>query len=307
MECKRFAISAIPPFRLDLTVWALRRRQKNIIDQWNENRYSRVIVCNNVPIKLTITQEHEDNNSKIIVNLQSKKETSRKMQKNTLSLIQNTLGLTIDMQPFYLLANNNKFLDQLVKQFVGVRPPHFPGIFESLINAIACQQLTLDLGILLLNRFTERFGLKFKDEDTILYAFPRPEDLADASLEEIRKLGFSNQKARAIRELSTKVIAKEINLSHLEGMRNEEVIEYLLTLRGIGRWSAEYVLLRGLGRLDIFPGDDVGAQNNLQRLFHLNKKPKYEEIKELAYQWHPYEGLAYFHLLLESLHTKGVI
>ncbi len=305
MACKRFAISVIPPFRLDLTIWALRRRPKNIIDQLEENRYSRVFVCDNVPIKLTVTQEL-DSNSEIIVILQSKKEIT-KIEKNALSLIQNMLGLSVDLQPFYLLANDNETLDRLAKQFIGVRPPRFPSIFESLINAIACQQLTLDLGIVLLNRFSERFGVKFKDGDTILYAFPRPDDLADASQDDIRKLGFSIQKARAIKELSTKVIAKTINLTHLERKGNEEVIEYLSTIRGIGRWSAEYVLLRGLGRFDIFPGDDVGAQNNFQRLFHLNRKPNYEEIKELTSQWHPYEGLVYFHLLLESLHIRGII
>jgi DNA-3-methyladenine glycosylase II len=80
-------------------------------------------------------------------------------------------------------------------------------------------------------------------------------------------------------------------------MANEEIVGYLTTLRGIGRWSAEYALLRGLGRLDIFPGDDVGARNNLQRLFHLHTKPDYEEINKLTSQWHPYEGLVYFHLL----------
>jgi len=292
---------------MDLTVWALRRRQKNIIDQWDGNRYIRVIVCNNVPIKLTITQEFENNNSKIIVVLQSKNEITPRIQKSALSLIRNMLGLTVDLQPFYVLANDNEYLDRLVKQFAGVRPPCFPSIFESLINAIACQQLTLDSCILLLNRLAERFGVEFKDDDTILYAFPRPEDLTGASQEDIRKLGFSNQKARAIKELATKVIANSIDLARLKEMGNKEVIEYLLTLRGIGRWSAEYVLLRGLRRLDTFPADDVGARNNLQRLLHLNEKPNYEEIKELTSQWYPYEGLVYFHLLLENLHMKGSI
>ncbi len=307
MACKRFALSVISPFRLDLTVWALRRRQKNILDQWNENQYTRVIVCSNAPVKLTIAQKFESNNPIIIVSMQSKNEITPGMQKNIQSMIQNMFGLTMNLQPFYALANNNESLDRLVKQFAGVRPPRFPSIFESLINAIACQQLTLDSCILLLNRFAERFGVEFKDDGTILYAFPRPEDLTDASQEDIRKLGFSNQKARAIKELATKVIANEINLARLVEMGNKEIIEYLLAIRGIGRWSAEYVLLRGLGRLDTFPGDDVGARNNLQRLFHLNEKPNYEEIKELTSQWHPYEGLVYFHLLLENLHMKGII
>jgi DNA-3-methyladenine glycosylase II len=307
MVCKKLVLSMISPFRLDLTVWALRRRQKNIVDQWNGNQYIRVIFCNDSLVKLTITQKFENSNPKIIVLLQSKKEITPEMQKNIQVLIQNMFGLTVNLQPFYTLASNNKVLDLLVKQFAGVRPPRFPSIFESLINSIACQQLTLDVGILMLNRLAERFGGRFEVNDAIFHAFPRPEDLADASQDDIIKLGFSNQKAYAIKELAKKVITGTINLAHLEKMENKEVVEYLSTIRGIGRWSAEYVLLRGLGRLDTFPGDDVGAQNNLQRIFHLEKKPNYDEIKKLTSQWHPYEGLVYFHLLLEKLHMRGVL
>lgn len=90
-------------------------------------------------------------------------------------------------------------------------------------------------------------------------------------------------------------------------MANEEIVRHLTKLRGIGRWSAEYALLRGLGRLDIFPGDDVGARNNLQKLLHLQNKPDYEGMSKLTSQWHPYEGLVYFHLLLEKLRQKGFI
>lgn len=307
MACKKFALSMNSPFRLDLTAWALRRRQRNIIDQWDGNQYLRVIVCNNAPVKLTISQGFESTNPEIIVLMQSKVDITPRIQKNTQLIIQNMFGLKVNLQPFYTLANNNEALDLLVKQFAGVRPPRFPSIFESLINAIACQQLTLDVGILMLNRFAERFGVRFEENDTILYAFPRPEDLADASLEDIKNLGFSSQKASSIKELATKVITNAINLEHIGKMENREVVEYLSNIRGIGRWSAEYVLLRGLGRLDIFPGDDVGARNNLQRLFHLDKKPNYEEIKNLTFSWHPYEGLVYFHLLLQNLCMKGVI
>jgi DNA-3-methyladenine glycosylase II len=90
-------------------------------------------------------------------------------------------------------------------------------------------------------------------------------------------------------------------------MANREAIAYLSRLRRIGRWSAEYVLLRGLGRLDTFPGDDIGAQNNLQRLFHLAERPTYDHIRQLSSPWHPYEGVVYFHLLLEKLRANGVI
>jgi DNA-3-methyladenine glycosylase II len=217
------------------------------------------------------------------------------------------LGLEINIARFYDISKNDIHLQLLAKSFLGVKPPRFPTIFEALVNSIACQQVTLDLGILLLNRLAENFGVRFEDSKSIWYAFPRPDDLHKTSEEDIKKLGFSYQKARAIIALSQAIMQKKLSFVDMEDVSSKEIINSLLTNRGIGRWSAEYTLLRGFGRLDTFPGDDVGAQNNLKRIFNLETKPGYEEIKKLTSKWQPYAGLVYFHLLLEKLQLKGVI
>ena len=90
-------------------------------------------------------------------------------------------------------------------------------------------------------------------------------------------------------------------------MPNSEVAERLSDIKGIGRWSIEYTLLRSLGRLDVFPADDIGAQNNLKRLFGLETRPDYEQIKRLVSRWQPYQGMVYFHLLLDKLSARGVL
>jgi DNA-3-methyladenine glycosylase II len=75
----------------------------------------------------------------------------------------------------------------------------------------------------------------------------------------------------------------------------------LTSLSGIGRWSAEYVLLRGLGRLHVFPGDDVGARNNLARWLGLESPLDYGAVRRAVSRWQPYAGMVYFHLLLDRL------
>lgn len=318
-EERRLALSAVPPFRLDYTVWALRRRRQNIVDRWDGSTYVRVIAFKNSPVKVSITMQGTINHPEIVAVLQGEKVPSlvRTQKKSAQLLIERTLGLEVNLQPFYALARNNNdaALMSLAEQFLGVKPPCFPSVFEALVNAIACQQVTLDVGILMLNRLAEKFGLAFDEGDDggkrVLYAFPRPEDLASASEEDIRNVGFSRQKTRAIKGLAISVAGNDENsasgLAGLEKMTNKQAIDYLSKMRGIGRWSAEYVLLRGLGRIDTFPGDDIGAQNNLQRFFGLDKRPGYAEIKELTSRWHPYEGLVYFHLLLNKLRIKGFI
>ncbi len=306
-EASALSFPVRPPFRLDLTVWALRRRKTNIVDRWDGSRYSRIMVFNDEPVKVTAVREEMHPEPGISVILQSEREITLQIKDDVWLILQKMLGLTMDLEPFYAMARENSILKLLVERFPGVRPPRFPTIFEALINAIACQQVTLDLGIMMLDRLAESFGKAFVDHDAARYAFPGPEDFTGVSEQDLKKLGLSRQKARAIKELAAGVLDKKIDLASLESMNDREAVAYLTALRGIGRWSAEYVLLRGLGRINSFPGDDVGAQNNLERVFRLDHKPGYEEIKTLTSQWHPYEGLVYFHLLLEKLHLKGVI
>jgi DNA-3-methyladenine glycosylase II len=75
-------------------------------------------------------------------------------------------------------------------------------------------------------------------------------------------------------------------------------------LRGVGRWPSEYVLLRGLGRLHVFPGDDVGARNNLQRWLGLLEPPDYDGVRRVLAKWAPFQGLVYLHLLLRGLQLE---
>jgi DNA-3-methyladenine glycosylase II len=122
---------------------------------------------------------------------------------------------------------------------------------------------------------------------------------------ELRQLGFSLQKGRAIIELAQSVAEGHLDLESFAALSDEEAVMRLVELRGLGRWSAEYVLLRGLGRTHVFPGDDVGARKNLQRWLRLTKPLDYQAVQRISSQWHRYAGLVYFHLLLDRLATAG--
>src|SRR6266550_3148786 len=98
-----------------------------------------------------------------------------------------------------------------------------------------------------------------------------------------------------------------LDLEKFTELEGDALLEQLHALRGVGRWSAEYVSLRGLGRLQVFPGDDVGAQNKLQRYLGLRKPPSYDTVRRRLAQWGDYAGLIYFHLLLHGLAEKGCL
>jgi DNA-3-methyladenine glycosylase II len=301
-----FLIRPIPPFRLDLTAWALRRRPENIVDRWDGQTYRRVLVLEGRPVEIAVRQIGPPTKPLLQVSAIGSRLTRQRVR-TLQACVQRLLGTQIDLRGFYRIATQQRELGDLVRRFRGLKPPRFPSVFESLVNAFACQQVSLAVGILFLNRLAERYGLMFKQNGVEAHAFPRPEELTAARPQALRNLGFSRHKARAIRELSSAVGGGRFDLESVTALGGDAVLERLYTLRGVGRWSAEYVLLRGLGRLHVFPGDDVGAQNKIQEYLGLRKPPNYESVRRRLVRWSPYAGLIYFHFLLHGLAQRGYL
>ena len=297
-----FILHPVYPFRLDYTVWALRRRSKNIIDQWNDTRYTRLFFIENQLIKVSVEQKNE---KEILVS--TNKKINQKIKVELIRLLEIMLGLNCKLLSFYRIAKQDPHLAPLMLQFKGLKPPRFPSIFEALVNAISCQQLSLDAGLQIQNRFAQYVGKSMRDNEGTFYAFPIPKDVAKCSVTELKKLGFSTNKCKTLIDLSSRIVEDNNLFDELENKTNDEIVKFLCQFNGIGRWSAEYVLLRGLGKIEMFPGDDVGASKNLQLLLHLKTKLDYQQISKITKKWFPYAGFIYFHLLLQKLNNKGLL
>jgi DNA-3-methyladenine glycosylase II len=294
------------PFRLDLTAWALRRRPHNVTDRWHPPTYRRVVSVDGGPVACSVTQEGVPDVPRLSV-LLAGRPIDRSAELLAVSALDRLLGLTADVSDFATMAAQDPLLYRLAGRMRGLRPPRFPTIFEALVNGVACQQLSLSVGIHLLNRLTADQGLPVSDDPGGARAFPDPEDLAPLKLDALKRHGFSMTKARTIIETARAIAAGELDLEGLERLDDPAAIERLTSLRGIGRWTGEYVLLRGLGRLHVFPGDDVGARNKLGRLFDIDTPLDYESVNRLVARWQPYAGVVYFHLLLDSLSRDGLM
>ncbi len=300
-----FQIKPVAPFRLDLTVWALRRRVNNIVDRWDGKTYRRLIPLGGqvVDIEVTATGTHDDpwlNIEAVCTGLSSEVEST------LATIVERMLGTLEDLSGFYLIAFHDAQLAPLVQRFRGLKPPRFPTLFEAIVNGIACQQITLTLGILLLNRLATNYGMSLLEESTNVYAFPGPEELAGLGFEDLRRSGLSHNKARAIIELARMITDGGLILEDMEELDDETVLARLCQLRGVGRWTAEYVMLRGLGRIHLFPGDDTGARRNLQRWLNLREPMNYEDVRRILSKYEPYSGFIYFHLLLDRLSRDGI-
>jgi DNA-3-methyladenine glycosylase II len=289
---------------MDLTVWTLRRRPDNLFDRWDGKTYRRVLIVDDKPFEIAVTQGEESENLRVVV---TGIRLTPSLKNYVTVALERLLGIKIDLQKFYRLSKKDQWLKPLANQFKGMKPPRLLTPFEALINAIACQQLTLTMGIRLLNRLTEAYGMALKTETGIAHAFPHPQDLANADIENLRRMSFSYQKARYLTTISRLIVDGELNLDTIAQLDDKAAVARLCNLKGVGRWTAEYFLLRGLGRMHIFPADDVGARNNLQRWLGLSGTMTYDTTREAIKDWEGYGGLVYFHLLLKSLAEKGLI
>ncbi len=299
-----------PPFRRDFTVWALRRLPVNEVDRWDGFAYRRVLRIHKSVVEVEITQpagtvsgdtDLTGRKGVSVTIRQNGDDGAQRVRQGVAEAVCHALGLKADLTPFYRLAAHDERLGELASRFKGLKPPRFFSPFEGLVNGVACQQLSLNVGITLLNRLCHAFGPRLGDSA----GFPGPADLASVDPAALRPLGFSRRKAETIVAIAQSVVSGELDLDQLRGLSDREVADRLIAINGIGRWTAQYVALRGLGRWDVFPVDDVGARNNVARWLGLQPPLDDATLGALLAQWRPFAGLVYLHLLLDGLAAQN--
>ena len=168
--------------------------------------------------------------------------------------------------------------------------------YESLVEAIITQQLAGSAAKAISNRFHSLYGK----------SFPKPIDVINTSDSKLRKTGLSRPKIKYIKELSKAIEAKKLKMHSLPRLKDEEVIEQLTQVKGIGRWTAEMFLIFSLGRMDVLPVGDLGLRKGVQRYNSADELPNTAEIEKLAERWRPYRTVATWYLW-KSLKTFDTI
>lgn len=208
------------------------------------------------------------------------------------------LDLKQDLSPFYLMAKEDPLLKGLIERYYGLRLIGIPDLFEALAWSVIGQQINLNFAYTLKKRLVETFGEKVVNDGRDFWLFPSPQTVAGLSPEILLKMQFSRNKAEyligiarliASGELSKEAVLQEGN--DLNAMRAK-----LLEIRGVGQWTAEYVLMKCFRIPSAFPIGDVGLHNALKIQLGLPQKPSLEEIKKIAAGWKDWEAYATFYL-----------
>lgn len=303
MRTIRFELRPRAPFRLDLTAWAFKRRPADKLYGWDGETFSRGLLLRDTPIAVHVRQSRGGQRPclEITANLPT---GGRIRQEDIEPTVARMLGADVDLTAFYEVAARSGKMKALAEQCRGLHPPCYPSLFECFVNAVACQEVSLHVGLMLLNRTCQTFGAAAPDD---LLTFPTAATMSAVSTEELMALAFSRNKANYIREMAQAITGGAADLDSLQALPDEQLLERLLAFKGIGRWSAEYMMLRGYARYAVFPMGDVGARGRLEDFLRLPRKTSVETLQGYVDKWKPYSGLLYFHLLIWGLAKAGQI
>lgn len=290
------------PFHLEATVRVLQRRPANPVDLWLHDRYQRVLAAPGGPVLVSVWNRGTIDVPDVCCSL--RRDLAPAARAAVVSAVRRILGLDRDPRRLQRAASREAAFRAIAPALRGMRPPRFASLFEAFANVVPFQQLSLEAGVAIVTRLVARFGEPLAHDRRRYFAFPEPRTIAAARLRALRGCGLSARKAETLRSLARLVAAGELQESRLESLRTPDALRTLVDLPGIGPWSAAVVLLRGLGRLDVFPPGDAGAARGLNRL--LGRAPG-APIERVVERFGAQRGYLYLHILGASLLANGLI
>ena len=182
----------------------------------------------------------------------------------------------------------------------GIRPVQFAAAFEGMAWTILGQQITLSFAAQLKDRLARHYGPEVAGPAGPVWVFPGPDRLARASLDELRRLQLSRQKAEALLGLARALAAGGWTPERACGQPTAAAVADLCRLRGVGRWTAEYILLRVAGHTDVLPAGDVGLQRAWARLNGLPGRCDERALQEAGLAWAGWRSDFAFSLWLDN-------
>ena len=220
-----------------------------------------------------------------------------KAQKMASEYVVDWFDLDRDLAGFYEMAQNDQMLQRVVSKYRGLRMIGIPDLFEALTWAIMGQQINLTFAYTLRKRFVERFGESVTFEGETYWLYPTFDRIAEIEVDALKELQFTARKAEYVIGVSQAMVNGELSRENLLKMEDyQQIHAYLTKLRGIGSWTADYVMMKCLHQSAAFPITDVGLHNAVRIQLGLERKPTLDELKEKAARWTGWEAYAVFYL-----------
>lgn len=296
-------IQVVAPYRLDLTVSALRRLSANVVDILTpQGHYVRALAA--TPEPLTVHAAQVRHNASLSVTIDGHTGNASD-DGGPLGLVRQMLGVDRDLTEFDQAARRIPWLAPLVQRMRGVKPPRYPTLWEACANAIVFQQVSLRAASAVMQRLVVLLGQPVTTDSVPrpAYVFPTARGFQDAPDALLRSAGLSGNKISTLRRVVDALASETLDQAMLDERSSTDAAALLRRIKGIGPWTAAVILLRGLGRLDVFPANDTSVASNIALV--AGSAPF--DVQRVLHALGEQRGMLYFYLLLARLDVRGEI
>ena len=184
----------------------------------------------------------------------------------------------------------------LIDQFYGLHVPHTDTVFEALVLAVLGQQISTSVARIIRILLIETFGSRAEFDGETYYAFPKPESIWAASPAELHTMKLTKRKSEYVHGLAGTALNTAVNLEQMDELTDKEIVDKLVSLRGVGLWTAQWALIRAVGRPDALPLGDLALRRVVSRLFTDGEDVNDDQVDEIAMRWSPYRTFATVYL-----------
>jgi len=294
-------VDALPPFSFDLSCGIFSNGDSQI-RSYENGRFRQVIRVNSKLFLATVEAAGAVDKPKVHVELKSNTAITAQDKKTAAEAVNALCNLNFDLNPFYEAVKNDHVMANITRKLRGLKSPTTPTVFEALVDAVVEQQISIKVAHAIEARITKNFGDALDLESDVYYAYPTPQRLASVSIEELRQCGLSFRKAEYIKGAAALIAEGKLELEKFRSYESsEQIIKELDAVRGIGVWTAEFTMLRGMRRLEALPADDLGLRRDISRYYCDGKVIQSTEARRIAEGWGSWKGLAAYYLVVASM------
>jgi DNA-3-methyladenine glycosylase II len=298
---EKIMIAALPPFSFELSAEIFANGDKQI-RTYEKSSFRQTIRADGKLILATVKSVGTVNKPKLCAELKSDRKLTQKDKKKAGEAINVLFNLNLDLEPFYEEAKKDKVLACLTQKLRGLKSPTTQTVFEALVDSIVEQQISLKVANAIEKKLIKKFGDALNLGGEVCFAYPSPQTLALMSSEELRTCGLSFRKAECIKSISTLIMEGKLDLEKLEVNDSaDEIIRELDKLRGVGVWTAELTMLRGMQRLEALPADDLGLRRVISHYYCGGARITGSRARQIAQDWGRWKGLAAYYLIVAEM------
>lgn len=298
---EKIRIRASPPFSFDLSARIFSGGDRQI-RTYENGKFWQVMRVEDTLFLFAVSSTGTVDKPRLLAELRSTKEITESDKTKAKEKIVALFNLDFDLRPFYDEVKNDQTMARITERLRGLKSPTTATVFEALVDSVVEQQISLKVANSIEKRLIKRFGDTLDVNSTKYYSYPTPQRLASVETKEFRNSGLSQRKAEYLKEISTLVAEGQMDLDKIKQYEKaDDIIRELDSVRGIGVWTAELTMIRGMKKLEALPADDLGLRRVISQYYCDDNKITSYQARQIAENWGKWKGLAAYYLVMTDM------